>query len=917
MANSSLTFLPWLRKGLGAGKAVFKGSIRGSAEISMQMTNSAGDIYPNTPVSHEFLLRGPGDVLGFSPAAVERTEPKNGEEDFENNYFPYIIFKDADFPWRYSPENADENGRLKPWIILLVLKNNEFELSRRTLKVKINNVNLLPLPDLNQSHAWAHVQLAGDVPVNIQEYINAHPELCCSRLMCPRKLEPGIRYTAFVVPAYEVGRKAGLGIDLDTKDLITTAAWTKGIDKEIVLPIYYQWSFKTADNLGDFEVLVNKIHSGVVPTRSDGSSMGTRKINCFQPGLIMDQDNQSQEKQYENDNDMEVLLEGALVPPGFNHLPISPVGFTVDIQSELKRALEESSPGDDEDPLVAIPVYGRYYRNTIAIDSNQILTGNFPWVNELNLDRRERISASFGTSVVQYNQEEYMQECWEQVGAIREANERLRLAAVSSLINKSLKDRHFVPLDDERFTLLTQPFHHYYLGGINKNQKSYKSLLQESGLPRASLSPSFMRIANQKIGMVKMKPSVYWNSFSKSEAEKKEKINRTPSLGRIPLSQIKFNDALTDVLKVKAKIDLTKEFQAIYPLKPEVVQTDPPDIQNLRDCMDMNKDLLGRLNSTIKVPWLAELRNFDQIMIAPKIDLPMYKHLCEKSVDMMVPGLDLLDNNTLVLLEENRKFIEAYLVGINHEMGRELEWREYPTDKRGTVFSYFWDPPEVDDPPADIAEIHTWGGVLGLHPGTQEILAARLVLAIRAVLIRRYPDTIFFVLKKKKSDQTWTNVLNELDGGNSIGDAFQKYNPAFSARVGRDIMFIGFSFTLAEITADKVYDYFFIIMEHPSLPRFGLDMEVDDPEFGRISLDKFSWNHVNLNETSGWIDPVNLKTPEPPNPKITLYEVKVTDNDESTTVDWNWDTDSAGKAYITYQKPVRAIISINDLLNKK
>ena len=40
--------------------------------------------------------------------------------------------------------------------------------------------------------------------------------------------------------------------------------------------------------------------------------------------------------------------------------------------------------------------------------------------------------------------------------------------------------------------------------------------------------------------------------------------------------------------------------------------------------------------------------------------------------------------------QTNNRFIEAYLVGLNHEMARELLWREYPTDQRGTYFSSFW-----------------------------------------------------------------------------------------------------------------------------------------------------------------------------------------------------------------------------------
>ena len=59
------------------------------------------------------------------------------------------------------------------------------------------------------------------------------------------------------------------------------------------------------------------------------------------------------------------------------------------------------------------------------------------------------------------------------------------------------------------------------------------------------------------------------------------------------------------------------------------------------------------------------------------------------------------------------------MVGLNHEMARELLWREYPTDQRGSYFRQFWDVsgylPEAGENLAtlaerlkDIPEIHTW-----------------------------------------------------------------------------------------------------------------------------------------------------------------------------------------------------------------
>ncbi|MCK4375466.1 MAG: hypothetical protein KAX19_09060, partial [Candidatus Brocadiae bacterium] len=61
----------------------------------------------------------------------------------------------------------------------------------------------------------------------------------------------------------------------------------------------------------------------------------------------------------------------------------------------------------------------------------------------------------------------------------------------------------------------------------------------------------------------------------------------------------------------------------------------------------------------------------------------------------LLPGLDTVPQNTLGLVRTNQRFLESYMVGLNHEMARELLWREYPTDQRGTYFRQFWDVAEV------------------------------------------------------------------------------------------------------------------------------------------------------------------------------------------------------------------------------
>ena len=96
-------------------------------------------------------------------------------------------------------------------------------------------------------------------------------------------------------------------------------------------------------------------------------------------------------------------------------------------------------------------------------------------------------------------------------------------------------------------------------------------------------------------------------------------------------------------------------------------------------------------------------------------------------------------NNILGLLEINPAYVEAFLVGLNHEMSRELRWREYPAALGQTWFQHFFD--NVDPPGSvDVAPIDSWiaSGPLGLEFGGGK--PPGLVVLIKADLIRKYPD---------------------------------------------------------------------------------------------------------------------------------------------------------------------------------
>jgi hypothetical protein len=151
---------------------------------------------------------------------------------------------------------------------------------------------------------------------------------------------------------------------------------------------------------------------------------------------------------------------------------------------------------------------------------------------------------------------------------------------------------------------------------------------------------------------------------------------------------------------------------------------------------------------------------FDEIKYYPRIDVPMYRPLKELGDECFVPNLNLIERDSVVALETNQDFIESYMVGVNHEFSRELLWREYPTDQRGTCFRQFWDVASHYDPTQpgadalrdklyDIPPIHTWprASKLGEHdnrqtaPGTER---NEIVLAIRGELLKKYPTTVVY-----------------------------------------------------------------------------------------------------------------------------------------------------------------------------
>ncbi|MCH5600860.1 hypothetical protein [Niabella ginsengisoli] len=437
---------------------------------------------------------GPGDVIGIHSDMIIRNEPRTGVSNFEPNYLPYVEFYDEDFPWRYTPASATgaNNVSLRPWLSLVVLKESEFEdtaLQTPLKSILVKNIDALqPITEL---HLWAHMHtnLQNDETA-IEAYIEslkkqakADPDGVYSRVICPRQLEPNIMYHAFLVPTFETGRMAGLG-----KPILgipaQKAAWG-GAEPEIELPVYHRWHFRTGANF-DFESLVKLIEPRVMDKR-----VGVRPMDCSKPGYFK----LGSSDEIPATNPVSVLLEGAVKAPTAESTNITLNDFHTEI-AKLVNLNKIQLEDQDQDPYVTIPFYGMYHamRKNLAKPGEKVVPtfneNSDIWYNDLNRDPRHRVPAGFGVKAVQDDQEKFMDQAWEQLADVLEANRKAKLAQLMGNIMDRSFDKHVIKLEQEQVLAFTR----LISSKILTTGLTVKKQIAQSKIPDALLMPAIQKV---------------------------------------------------------------------------------------------------------------------------------------------------------------------------------------------------------------------------------------------------------------------------------------------------------------------------------------------------------------------------------------------------------------------------------------
>ena len=284
-------------------------------------------------------------------------------------------------------------------------------------------------------------------------------------------------------------------------------------------------------------------------------------------------------------------------------------------------------------------------------------------------------------------------------------------------------------------------------------------------------------------------------------------------------------------------------------------------------------------------------------MAAPEFPHAMYGPLRDLSTEHLLPGLEHVPPETLALVRTNQAAIEAYLVGLNHEMSRELLWRGYPTDQRGSYFRRFFD--ATDD---DITAVHTWAptSTLGDHGARPATVEEPLVLLVRGELLRRYPTAVIYAMKAM-----WNPVL----GRREFDEPLMKL-PLFRGTLPQDVVFVGFD--LEPDAARGVDDpngdqgWFFVVQEQPSEPRFGFDAADAFAPDAPTGWSDLSWGHFAADDTAfGALSYLDLDV-DPPHWPWTF--------DGTGDPPRHWRTRAADMAVATLQQPVRVAVHASRML---
>ncbi len=909
--SDELTFLPSLRRGLIEAVAVTDDARGGTLAGGPSLT--AWVEVQERPADVPVRLLGPESVTAVAATQILRAEPRPDSTDVEPNYLPFVDVATPDLPWMLTPARADDQGRVRPWVVLVVVREQEGVTlaARPGTALPVLTTPIAELPDLAESWAWAHVQSLVGVD-EIGAALDGATGEVVGRLVCPRRLMPDSAWLACVVPAFAAGRLRGLGQPVE-RGAVLEPAWAVPGEGAIDLPVYYSWRFSTGA-AGDFEALCRRL-------KPDGGAadVGRHAMDVGDPGLVSPAAHR-----------VVADMEGALETPGVVSRPWDPI-YGDTFRREVTALLDTAAarPADDPsapDPVVAPPFYGSGPSGAIAVPHGG-------WLRDVNGDPVARAAAGLGAAVVRSDQEALVAAAWDQAGALQATATALSQARLGAEVAASWT-RRAARLEDPDLLQLSAPMHQFLRSGSS----TIRRVLAASAVPAGLFGAAYLRQARPGTPLARD-----WSAQAVVDSGRLALDHAATTLAATQahpdpdrVAAIHFADygtlvgaqvadaALTGVtdpeLAGEPSQALQDEVTSLLHLhaerlpprfrrRPKPRRRETPsrsvgsDVSEIAGTVRRVLDPMGSVRAAlvVRIPALDGLLDDGPVpttlLLSPVFEDALSEDLTRLGAAWMLPGADAIARNRVRLVAANPDFIGAFLIGANRELERELLWRGYPVASGATFFHRFWN--YTGAPPRDdIAELAGWKRPLSIAENMARDTApdapAATVIVVRGDLVRRYPSAHYFLQEATLGT----------DGATPREDA-APVEPIFLGALSADTVFFGFDLETDVVRGDRPHGapgYFVGIEEQVGAPRLGLD-DARPRDFTTLpkTWNGLSWGHLATSQEE--LD--GLTHARADSPRLTAMGPL-----EGAT----WGRNSAHLARACWQRPFRMYIHADTLV---
>jgi hypothetical protein len=756
----------------------------------------------------------------------------------------------------------------------------------------VNDAGALPDVSQSWAWAHAQILGAPATPATdfdagtVEALLAQTPSRFSARLLCPRQLHPQTSYHAFLVPTFERGRLAGLGQSTAGVDRLAPA-WNAG-QAPVTLPVYFAWSFQTGEP-GDFASLVAKLQpvgdlpttvwrrelavsppgaappqwqtveleSALIPPETTLDAWPGLDEHGFTPALASRTNAKGKKLEpplygrwLAAKDSLETSPNAA--PPWFHELNGDPrarvaAGLgTVVVQAEQQQLLAGAWAQVEgvREANRALRLAQLARELALSIYTRHVSPLDVPSLLEVSAPLHSRVLAGQRT-----------------VGAQIEAS-AIANGALAPTWRRKARPLGSLGVRQNRPLASPQPASQSALARMNDGS------LSVAPAPAAPPAPPTAEWAGARLGdlgaafaKVNVDPAklhtmplpggfvvkdLHSISSAVLHADAVATATITATTSSIAPTHIGGTHGTTathggPATTVEPATIAKGFFQAAGALMQQLAQPPAAGVTWVEaDLNTADKAIRSRLDpvATIEAPLVQRLTGvvagprrtdpLEPVMAAPEFPQPMYQPLTSMDRQWLLPGLDTMPADSVALFTTNWRFVESFLVGLNHELARKLLWNGYPTDQRGTYFRHFWDITSRIDgsTDADIGPIHGWTAPLGKNRPTS---LDPLVLLVRGALIRRYPNVIVYAAE----------AVTDADGRHP---GPTERHPIFFGRVEPDVALFGFDLDPAVARGNP--GWFFVLQEHPSEPRFGL--AAPNGAFGEqpSTWDKLGWNNL-------------------------------------------------------------------------